>query len=64
MPTRGIVEPFNVVEHFGSRLLVACAVVRLVRALDLQRREEALDGGVVPALALFAHATGDALIGQ
>jgi len=63
MPTPWIVEPLDVVKHIGSRL-IACAVPRSVRSFHLQRREEALHRGIVPTLALPAHAAGNALIGK
>ena len=63
MPTPWIVEPFNLVEHVCMGLVPGGAFAS-VHALALERREEALDRRVVPAVALSAHATGDPPIGQ
>ena len=63
MPTPGVVEPLNVVKDIRPGF-----VPRLVpgaqHSFDLQRREETLHRGIVPALSAPAHAAGDALIDQ
>ena len=43
-----------------SACLGTCVVAYLVNPLDLQRLEEALDGGVVPAIRPPAHGHRDA----
>lgn len=63
MPAPRIVEPFHVIEHIGPRL-VPRGVPSAARPFRLQRREEALHGGVVPAVAAPAHATDNAVVAQ
>lgn len=61
MPTLCIVEPLNVVEHIRS-----CIVTRLIvpssRSFGLQRREEAFDRRVVPAITAAAHTAGNTVL--
>ena len=58
-----IIEHFDILEdvlrRFGPR-----AVVPMVHKLTLERPEEAFDAGVVPAIALSAHAWRDAVSGE
>lgn len=63
MPAPRIVEPFHVIEHIGPRL-VPRGVVFSARPFSLQRGEEALHGGVVPAVAAPAHAADNAVVAQ
>ena len=56
-----IVEALNVIEDVGSSL-VARAVASPMYSLDLQTREEALHGRVVPDVASSTHAALDAVI--
>lgn len=63
MSSPGIVEALNVIEHV--RFGLVSRVVRLVRRpFGLERGEEALHRGIVPAVAGSAHATGHAVVGQ
>src|SRR5678816_3916253 len=55
MSPQRIVEPLDEVEHI-STCFVARSVATTIRALDLQRREEAFHGGVIPAVAATTHA--------
>ena len=59
----GIVKPLNVIEHIGFRL-VSGVIQRPRGTFGLQRGEEALHRGVVPAVAGAAHATSQALVRQ
>ena len=59
----GIVEALDVLEQIAPGL-VAGSVDPVVDPLGLQRVEEALHRGVVPAVALAAHGGGDPLSGQ
>jgi hypothetical protein len=54
MLDRGIVEAFAVLEQIAPGL-VAGGVDPVMHALDLEGVEEALYGGVVPAVCLVAH---------
>ena len=63
MPTPWIVEPFDVIKYVRTSL-VPGGVVPAVKALAFDRREEALDRRVVPAVAPPAHAAGEPLIAQ
>jgi len=54
---------FDIVE-LTRQHLVTSALARPAGALDSQRRESALNRGLVPTLAPSAHAAGDALIDQ
>ena len=58
-----VVKALDVVEHV-SPSFVARAIGFARRALGLQRREEALHGGIVPAIAGAAHGAGDPMIGH
>ena len=63
VPPTGIVKPLDVIEHVGFRL--GSRVVQRPRGtFGLQRGEEALHCGVVPAVAGAAHATSQALVRQ
>ena len=46
----GIVEALDIVEHIGPGL-IACPIDLTPDALDLERGEEALHRGIVPAVA-------------
>src|SRR5258708_25591360 len=63
MPSLAIVEELEVVGELGAR---GCpgGPGRVVDQLDLQRREEALGDGVVPAIAPAAHAADDPVLLQ
>ena len=63
MSTPWIVEPLDVVKHVRTSI-VPGGVVSAVQALAFDRREEALDRRVVPAVAPPAHAAGHTLIGE
>ena len=63
MPSRGIVEALDVIEHVGFGL-VSRAVHLARRPFDLERGEEALHRGIVPDVGHPAHATGHAVVGQ
>src|SRR5690606_37379111 len=58
MQANGVVEVVEVVCDDTARMLEVGEDATL-DALVLERREEALGGGVVPAVALAAHAAGD-----
>ena len=60
MPTRRVVEPFNVVKHIGACLLSG-SIDLPGCAFGLERTEEALNGRVIPDLASPAHAACSAL---
>ena len=63
MPPPGIIEALDVIEHVGFGLV--SRAVRLVRRpFGLERGEEALHRGIVPAVAGSAHATGHAVVSQ
>jgi len=63
VPPRGIVETLNVINHV--RFGVVSRAVRFRRgAFGLERREEALHRGIVPAVAGSAHATGHAVVSE
>ena len=61
MSAPGIVEPLDVIEHIGFRLLPG-PIVGTVSALDFERREKALHRRVVPAVTTAAHAAGHAML--
>lgn len=63
MPSDGIVEPLDVVEHVCAGL-VAGAVGPSPDALGLERGEEALHRRVVPDVSRAAHGACDAMIGH
>ena len=56
-----IVEALDVIEDVTASL-VACAVAPSVNSLDLQTREEALHGRVVPDVPGTAHAALDTVV--
>src|SRR5437899_6397730 len=58
-----IVEELQVLEEIGARGGTR-GPGSVVDELDLQRREEALGDGVVPAIAPTAHAAHDSLLRQ
>ena len=63
MPSPGIVEALDVIEHvrFG---LVSRAVRLVRRPFGLERGEEVLHRGIVPDVVGPAHATDHAVVGQ
>lgn len=62
MAAVGIVEALNVLEEIGSGFL-SCPIARLrVNMFLLETREEAFHRGIVPTVALAAHAAGDAVM--
>ena len=63
MPTLGIVEALNVVEHVGSGL-VPCPVHLTRCPFGFERREEALHRGIVPDVAGAAHRADDIVVGH
>ena len=63
MAPTGVVEGLDVLEDGGPGL-ASSDVVRAVDELGLERREEALRDGVVPAIALAAHAAVDAVFSK
>ena len=63
MPSLGIIEALDVIEHIGSGL-VSCAVRLGRRAFGLERGDEALHCRIVPDVAGSAHTTGDAVISE
>src|SRR2546422_927227 len=63
MTALSIVEELQVLEEIGTRG-GARGPGGVVDELDLQRREEALGHGVVPAIAPAAHAADDPLLRQ
>ena len=63
VPTRPIVEHFDVFEDVLFSFS-PCGIVPMVHELPLQCSEEALDTGVVPAIAGAAHARRDAVCGE
>jgi hypothetical protein len=58
-----VVEALDIVEHVRA-CIVARAIDLSAEALGLHRRDEALDGSIVPDVAGAAHRTDDALIGK
>src|SRR5947209_17243594 len=58
-----VVEDLEVIEQFGARCRPR-GPRRVVDELDLQRREETLSHGIVPAIAPAAHAAHDPVLGQ
>ena len=56
VPPPGIIEAFDVIEHIGPGLGL--------RAVGLQRGEEALDHRIVSDVARPTYAAGDAMVGQ
>src|SRR2546426_10649931 len=60
MPSLPVVEDLQVLEDGAGGVRVR-RPVRLVREFDLERREEALRDGVVPAVPAPAHAHDDAV---
>ena len=63
VPTRPIVEHLDVFEDVLFRFR-SCGIVPMVHEFPLQCSEEALDTGVVPAIAGAAHAGRDAIRGE
>jgi hypothetical protein len=63
MPPLPIVEALEVVERLGARRR-AGGPRRVVDQLDLERREEALRDGIVPAIAPPVHAADDPVLCQ
>jgi hypothetical protein len=63
MPAPQIVKPFDVIEHIGPGV-IARAILRSIRPFSLQRREEALHCGIIPAITLPARAARNALVDQ
>jgi len=63
MPSLPVVENLEVIEQLGARRRPR-GPRRVVDELDLQRREETLGHGVVPAIASAAHAAHDPVLGQ
>src|SRR5260370_34424176 len=63
MPPLPIVETLQVIEELGARRRPS-GPGRVVDQLDLERGEEALGDGVVPAVAPAAHAADDAVLRQ
>lgn len=63
MPTRPIVEHLDVFEDVLFRFR-SCGIVPMVHEFPLQCSEEALDTGIVPAIAGAAHAGRDAMRGE
>ncbi len=63
VPPPGIIEALDVIKHvrFG---LVSRAVRLVRRPFGLERGEDALHRGIVPAVAGSAQATGHAVVGQ
>ena len=61
MPPPGIIEVFDIIEHLGFGL-VSRAVGLGCRTLGLQRGEEALHCGIVPAVTGSAYATDHAMV--
>ena len=58
-----VVKHLDVVEHIGLRL-VARTGAPPMHPLVLQAVEEALGGGVVPAVALATHGAGHSVLGE
>src|SRR5881296_1078632 len=63
MPPLPIVEELEVLEELGARRRPS-GPGRVMDQLDLQRREEALGDGVVPAIAPAAHTADDPVLRQ
>jgi hypothetical protein len=63
MSSAQIAEALDVIEHVCASL-IARLIVRSVRPLDLQRREEALYRRIVPTIPTSAHTAGDAVFGS
>ena len=63
MPTRPIVEYLAVFEDVLFRFR-SDGIVPMVHEFPLQCSEEALDTGVIPAIAAAAHAGHDAMHGE
>src|SRR5439155_648822 len=63
MPPPPVVEDLEVIEQLAARRRPR-GPRRVVDELDLQRREETLGHGVVPAIAPAAHAAHDPVLGQ
>ena len=63
MPALLIIEHLNVLEDIPFRVFTG-GVVPMVHELALERPEEALHTGVVPAVPLPRHAGGDAVSGE
>jgi hypothetical protein len=60
MPTSWKADRFDVVEYARSSVVLA-GLLPSIDALALERREEAFDRGVLPAITLVAHAASHAL---
>ena len=63
MPTLPIIEHLNVFEDILCRVFTG-RVVQMVYEFALECPEEALDTGIVPAVASAAHAGNDAVGGK
>jgi hypothetical protein len=63
VPTLGVVEALDVIEHIGFGF-VAGPIDLAGDALGLQLGEEALHRSIVPDIAGAAHRAGDAVIGH
>jgi hypothetical protein len=63
VPTLGIVEALDVVEHVGLSL-IARSIYLSCSSFGLERREEAFHRRIVPDVARPAHRAGDAVIGH
>ena len=63
MPARPIRDHLTVLDDLPFRI-VAGSVVPGGHAFTLERPEEALHPGVVPAITVAAHTGGDAVSGQ
>ena len=63
MPPLAVVEDLEVIEQLSARRRPR-GPGRVVDKLDLQRREETLGHGVVPAIAPAAHAAHDPVLRQ
>ena len=63
MPTPGVLEPLDVAKDICTSF-ISGFVPGAKYSFNLQRREEALNRRIVPALATVTHAAGNPLIGQ
>src|SRR6185436_18386242 len=63
MQSATIVEDFDVLENGGAQV-EPCRPALTAAELGLERREEALGDGVVPAVSLAAHADFGAEVGE
>jgi len=58
-----VVEPLDVVEHVGAAF-ISGSLNASVQPFGFQRGEEALHGGIIPAVPALAHAAHDPGVGQ